>query len=85
MFKQLKPQRSFGDSSLRCGLIKDLKTRYFESIFFGEMYCCGLIKDLKTRYWNGNRKAIINRCGLIKDLKTRYFEHRQLNLLTVVV
>lgn len=33
MLKQLKPQRSFGDSSLRCGLIKDLKTRYWRRLY----------------------------------------------------
>ncbi len=50
MLKQLKPQRSFGDSSLSCGLIKDLKTRYSWTIQIFKNYGCGLIKDLKTRY-----------------------------------
>ena len=54
MLKQLKPQRSFGDSSLRCGLIKDLKTRYSAKAINGVQTCCGLIKDLKTRYSNCN-------------------------------
>ena len=33
-----------------CGLIKDLKTRYFSNVFLFCKGCCGLIKDLKTRY-----------------------------------
>ena len=34
----------------RCGLIKDLKTRYFMLRIIKMFFSCGLIKDLKTRY-----------------------------------
>ena len=75
MLKQLKPQRSFGDSSLSCGLIKDLKTRYWTKFTINAKRCCGLIKDLKTRYSKRCINGSTSGCGLIKDLKTRYLQH----------
>ena len=68
-----------------CGLIKDLKTRYFFTSISVNVVRCGLIKDLKTRYYIFIIIILLNCCGLIKDLKTRYSLEEVEPVVAVVV
>ena len=70
---------------MRCGLIKDQKTRYLWKEKTNQGYCCGLIKDQKTRYYALNIGLDMNRCGLIKDQKTRYCNNKLYSEVYVVV
>ena len=56
-----------------CGLIKDLKTRYYICRTLKHKTCCGLIKDLKTRYWRCLYRLTIKKLSCYLQIKNASF------------